>query len=650
MTARVRPSWQSQLHALWKSAFDAANTKDFAQELYLGLLSMPTAVGVLGARLAPNAGVKVVRWADSGGIRTAPEGLAAEVTEWTRAAHGQGVHLSGPCEITELTLADLRRSTPSLASRVAGAGATGLLVATFAVAGREHGLLAVALTRLPAPRELVVAVEQAIDVIVAADHRIKDQIELDDRAATDAILAEASLRLATSLDIHETLRSVVRMAVPGLADGAVVHLNQGDHMAPIAFAHVDARREHLLAEHVRAGRWAGTVVVDGTDRSSWDDMPRPSQLPAEVDLELMTTTVLRARGHDVGLLTFLHRDSTRRWPASEFLHNLAGRAALAIDNAGLYEQRREDVVSLQRHLLPSTLPHVDSLEFATGYHVGDNRLDVGGDFYGVVEQPDGTVTALIGDVCGRGAAAAALTGLARHTLETMLETGAQPAGAIQSLNTKLLRAKVERFLTLATATFGPVTAEGTPVTLLSAGHPPPFLVRRDGTVEEAACRGQLVGLLADPHLRPAHEFLRPGDYLILFTDGLVEARNADRAFFGETDIEETLSRLRDLPLSEIARTMVTGAGRYTVDDDAAVLVIRHRGNRALHLRLPAREAAGAALTALRRLRGDESAALPASITAFLEGAPEGEVLVTVDGDQVWTRVEVSSTDSAWGLV
>ena len=637
MSAGDAPTWADLLHALWRSAFSAGSTKVFASELYLGLLELPHVRGVLGARIGPGGGVSVVRWADhEHGVMSGPAGLAADVAPWVTGSAGLEARPAGQAKITELGVDELASFASALAGRVREVGGTAVVVAAFRASEGDNGLLLVGLDRAPRDETVARALEQVADVVIAADDRIADQALLDNRLAADAVLAEVSLRLARSLDVEETLRSVVRMAVPGLADGAAVHVRRDDALVQIAAAHVDVHRERLLNDHLRHGRWAG-VPVTGDDEVE----PSPSGLPGDVGLDLMTSAVLRARGRVLGVLTFFHRTGARRVPTREFVRDVAARAALAIDNATLYSQRRAEVEELQQHLLPSVLPEVGGVELATGYNVAGHLLDVGGDFYGVVRQPADRFTALIGDVCGRGAAAAALTGLARHTVETILEEGGQAEDAVRLLNAKMLRNEVGKFLTLATVTFGKEGPDGLPMRSLTAGHPPPVIIRRDGAVEETACRGHLVGVLDEVAFTQADDVLRPGDSVVLFTDGLVEARDASGAFFGDEDLEPTLAALHGLPLSEMAAALVAGDGRYAVDDDAAVLLIRYRGRRRLDVVLPADQASDAALAAVRALGRPD---LPDRLDV---PAGQDEVTVTVDGDAEWARVEISGGAGTW---
>ncbi|GAA3001679.1 PP2C family protein-serine/threonine phosphatase [Actinokineospora diospyrosa] len=611
------------------------STRQFADELYSGLLELPGVRAVLGGRLSPADEVLVTRWADATGLHSAAAGLAADIADLVVDLPEDGVVVPLPL---------LARRSPGLAARAAASGGDGLLLIAFDVAEGGRGLLGLATVADGSDTELLTtALSQVIEVVVAADHRISEQRTLEDLQAVDALLAEASLRMDASLDIADTLRAVLRMVVPALADGAAVHIRREERMVQVAAAHVDARREALLAEHLRAGHWAGEPVIAGAARAG--DGPVAAGLPVEVGLATMTMGVLRARGRDVGLLTFFHRGTPAKRVTTRFLHDLASRAALAIDNATLYEQRRHDVASLQQHLLPAVLPTVPGLEFAAGYNAADHALEVGGDFYGVVDQPDGAVVALVGDVCGRGAPATALTGLARHTLETVLAEGGPAPHALGILNRKMLRDGITRFLTIATATLRPGSRGEWWVETQSAGHPAPLLVRRGGTVVESRCRGRLVGVFAELDLRPATDRLLPGELLVLFSDGLIEARDADGGFYGDTELPLTLTRSRELPVAEMVEALLAGAGRYHVNDDVAVLAVRNLGVTALDRVLPAHEVLGAVENALRELT--HPGCPPDHLARFVAGRST-DIRAKVAGDAEWARVELTAVDPNGG--
>ncbi|MFC8041952.1 PP2C family protein-serine/threonine phosphatase [Nocardia sp. NPDC057353] len=578
MPTTPRTPWSTLLHASWRSAFDARSVADLPDELVGGLLSLPGVVATFAVGVTAADAAVAARWADRDGTASVPATLAAELAE--RAAEWCPDRADGSAEATlvEVEPAELAARTPELAARLTALGVRALLVAPYRPQAGPRGLVALATDVVgPVEAESVVALRQARDIMITIDRQVTEQRALSDRSLADAILAEASLRMGSSLEIEETLRAVVRMIVPGLADGAAVHVARAGQMELVAVAHLDARRERRLAEHLRAGRWAGAPVLLRADRSDWEDA-RPAELPADANLDTATLSVLRARGQVVGVLTLFHRHGSARRPTQAFLRNLAGRAALAIDNAALYAQQRDDVMSLQQHLLPAALPEVPGLEMATAYRVADHSLEVGGDFYGLVHEPGRTLTALMGDVCGRGAPAAALTGLARHTLETILAEGHSPEHAFDILNTKMLRAGVGRFLTLTAVTLDLAAAgpDGVPIRVLSGGHPAPLILRRGGEVEQPDCSGLLVGVRPELGLKPYDGVLRPGDLILLYTDGLTEARDEAGRFF-EDELPATLAGLRDLPAAELTETLAAGAERYRVGDDAALLAIRHRG-------------------------------------------------------------------------
>ncbi|MEU8900355.1 PP2C family protein-serine/threonine phosphatase [Nocardia sp. NPDC048505] len=527
-----QPSWSARIHEWWMHLHLGA--PDIA-DMVTALSEQP---GVLAA-FALGAGTVGNLWADEHGLRACPPETALRLHR--AAAAGELVEL------------ELDADRVVLASCAQGSGDP-------AVVG--------VLTAAPTPPEVIAEVRQVRDIAAAAGNRQADHRERTAREVQDAILAEASLRMSSSLDIDETLRAIVRMVVPAIADGAAVHVARNGMLEPVAVAHVDARREHRLAEYLREGRWSGGVAEDELE---------PAGLPEDTNLETAATTVLRAHGREVGLLSVFQRPRSRRRFTTEFMRNLAGRAASAIDNAALHDRQRRDMLMLQQHLLPATLPAVPGVEIATAYRVAEHTLEVGGDFYGAVLGPDERLHGLIGDVCGRGAAAAALTGLARHTIETLLTAGHTVPRALHALNAKMLRDNITRFLTLAVVSLradpGGTSCE---VEIHTAGHPRPLVARADGTVEEADCSGLLIGYKPDLLLVPTTVRLRPGDGLLLYTDGLSEARDEAGRFF-EPELSDSLARLRDLPPARVTDILTSGDGRFRVHDDTAVVFLRYLG-------------------------------------------------------------------------
>ncbi|MFC8257764.1 SpoIIE family protein phosphatase [Streptomyces sp. NPDC057291] len=238
--------------------------------------------------------------------------------------------------------------------------------------------------------------------------------------------------------------------------------------------------------------------------------------------------------------------------------------------------------TLQKTLLPPALANVPGLNVAAHYHIA-SADEVGGDFYDLFPLAAGTWGLFLGDVCGKGAAAAAVTSLARYTLRAAAVYDPDPAAVLGNLNTVLNHEYSGTDPRFCTVIFGLLTPYGDQggfrVTLASGGHPSALLMRADGTADYLPTPGgQLIGVLPDAHIATTTIRLNPGDTLLLHTDGLTEAHTAST---GATD------RYGDEALLDFARTLAPTSATDTivairdlldtfgtgVDDDTAVLAI-----------------------------------------------------------------------------
>jgi len=259
------------------------------------------------------------------------------------------------------------------------------------------------------------------------------------------------------------------------------------------------------------------------------------------------------------------------------VEELARRAAIAVENARLYSQLRDAATRLQASLLPRTLPVIPGVELAARYLPADQTIDVGGDFYDVFAVADGEWGAVVGDVCGRGVDAAGLTALARHTLRSSARPGEPPSAALRALNGSMLlqQADDDRFLTAVFARLRH-TLGGLAVTIACSGHPFPYVVRRDGSIEPVGKPGTLLGMLATVSVTDVETMLRPGETLVLYTDGLTEARGPS-GFLGERGLQDVLRSAAGLSAGamadEIIRRLRVHHGVGEAVDDVAVLVI-----------------------------------------------------------------------------
>jgi sigma-B regulation protein RsbU (phosphoserine phosphatase) len=291
-------------------------------------------------------------------------------------------------------------------------------------------------------------------------------------------------------------------------------------------------------------------------------------------------------GHNLG--TFCIIDQEPRTVGEEALGALRDLAAVVMDQLELrlaarravwQEQELRDQAEnmarrLQRSLLPPQLPDVPGADVAVRWAPAGGG--VGGDFYDLFDSGENVWTVVVGDVCGKGIEAAAVTALARYTLRAASLQTDVPREALQLLNDALLRQRPgdERFVT-AVYVIARVMAGGIGLSLSSAGHVPPLLRRADGTVEVLASAGMPLGLFNDPSPSGAEAELRRGDALFLYTDGVTEARRGPDEFALDR-LQATVARTVGMSAERSAALIedeVTGFREGRAADDTALLVL-----------------------------------------------------------------------------
>jgi phosphoserine phosphatase RsbU/P len=233
--------------------------------------------------------------------------------------------------------------------------------------------------------------------------------------------------------------------------------------------------------------------------------------------------------------------------------------------------------TLQRTLLPPALPVVPGLEVAAHYHSASTD-EVGGDFYDLFRLDDGRWGLFIGDVCGNGAGAAVVTSLARYTLRAAAVHDPDPVAVLTELNAALHRERLDPAHRFCSVVFGVLTpgADGCGVVLAAGGHPPPVVIRSDGTAEYGYdVGGQVVGLLPEASFVATVLHLGPGDTLLLYTDGLSEARVDRDTRFDEDDLLEFLASQAPASASQAVAAVRGLLDEFgpALDDDTALLVV-----------------------------------------------------------------------------
>jgi sigma-B regulation protein RsbU (phosphoserine phosphatase) len=234
---------------------------------------------------------------------------------------------------------------------------------------------------------------------------------------------------------------------------------------------------------------------------------------------------------------------------------------------------------LQESLLPPRLPDVPGLQVAARYVAGGTGAEVLGDFYDVFPSVRGSWGMVVGDVCGKGVPAAKSTALARYTLRAEAHRETKPRLILAALNQALLEWLTDdlRFLTAIYATVRP-TLGGASVQISSGGHPLALVRRADGRVQAFGLPGTLLGLFPHPDLHDARKLLRAGDSMIMFSDGVTEARGRfDRDLYGDDRLRGVIAGLGDMPAARIADAIQQAVRSFSgaqVSDDTVVLVLR----------------------------------------------------------------------------
>lgn len=262
----------------------------------------------------------------------------------------------------------------------------------------------------------------------------------------------------------------------------------------------------------------------------------------------------------------------------ELITGLARQLGVALEHASLFAERSRVATALQETLLPPLLPHISGVDVAARYRATGAGNLVGGDFYDLFEMTPGTFALVLGDVSGFGPEAAALTGLARYTVRAIAASAESPSAVLAQLNDAVLRqASSDRFLTAVFACVETVAGR-VEIILACGGHPPALVLRDDESVEVLdRATGVLLGAFPDVELTDQRVTLRTGDALVLFTDGVIEARDESGGFFGLERLEALLSTCAGRSAEGIARrierSVLDHRGERT-EDDVAIVVLR----------------------------------------------------------------------------
>ena len=424
--------------------------------------------------------------------------------------------------------------------------------------------------------------------VVMAVNLIEDVTDTKRAELAQRLLARTARTLAEVADVPQTMQAIADAAVPGLADWAGVDLldNRGE-IVSVAVAHRDPETvrigrevrerwpprldgDQAVSQVMRTGEALLLAEIDEARLAQSAETQEELDLLLALGLKSMMIVPITVGLRILGAISFASSTS-RRFDARDLdlARDLGGQAGIFINHAQLGAEQTHIARTLQSGLIPDVLPTLTGWTVSTAYRAAGRANEVGGDFYDIVPTGAGWV-AVIGDVVGKGARAAALTALARHTLAAIIGTSGDVGFALRVLNRRL-RDDEQQFSNMCTVAALHVSEDGR-AHVYTAGHPLPVR-RRRGLVEEIGTPSPMLGFLDEVEITGVEVSVEPGDQLILYTDGVLDAvRGGER--FGEERLLDVIGRMPTGRDGELAGTLVAAVTDFVdgeQSDDIAVL-------------------------------------------------------------------------------
>jgi serine phosphatase RsbU (regulator of sigma subunit)/PAS domain-containing protein len=458
--------------------------------------------------------------------------------------------------------------------------------------GPETRYFSITFSRLPQP------LERPTRVLIMAR---ETTAEVAARTRAEAIATERTRDLSRARVTSARLRSLVDLAaaIGSVEDlDALLHLVTGEaarllgsDMASLYLleergdvllgrAHVGMADDVVVGMRIVLAEWPEVSEVLRTGQPavhSRADQVRGPERPYIERFGIRSYLAVRlgSPSRPLGVLFVNYTDRRHRFtrPELAFVETLTSYLSVTIERARLVNVLREAVTSLQAAVLPASFPVVPGLDVGALYRSASEVAQVGGDFYDLFPLEGGRVAAVIGDVCGKGVAAARHTLRLRYELRTLLEEGRPPGRTLGIFNHQVLEEIAEdEYVTMVLLVLDPATGA---VSWSSAGHPPPVLACPGPRV--LAFDGSLpLGMFSEASYRTARLRLQPGRCLVLYTDGVIEARNLDGQELGPEGLEAAIPPMA-ASAAAVAEAILKHVQSHTgdhLDDDAAVLVLR----------------------------------------------------------------------------
>jgi hypothetical protein len=399
-----------------------------------------------------------------------------------------------------------------------------------------------------------------------------------------AFLNEVGGRLVGAIDLEEAATLIVELAVPTLADCAVLVLP--DIRGRLEWWRWSGRgrclRGRVRRPSAEAAPGLSAVLVGNLLESDLSDevvgLPRALAEPLARHHKVTAVSLPAAESGLVrGALLFAHRGSGAG-VGRDVIEEFTIRASRAVSAAYRFEHQKSAADELSSPLRPPVLPVLPGIRMAAIYRPSAGPLEVGGDFYDIHLQDDGSSLFVLGDVCGKGAEAAAMSGRVRHALAALRLVEGEPRRLLRLINQALLGTGGSKFATIVVGLMTRRSGGSLLLRVSSGGHPAPLVVRDDG-VEVVAVPGMLVGIMPKAEFGESTVELEPQDTLVVYTDGITEARGGPggEELFGTSRLRAVLAECAGAPVERVVARVDEAVQQWTDGksrDDIALLAIQ----------------------------------------------------------------------------
>jgi len=374
-----------------------------------------------------------------------------------------------------------------------------------------------------------------IEAIAAAEKERISRERLEFLGAINDVLSGCNTRA-------EVMRNVTRAAVPRLGDWCSMHvLPRASSLIPeVEIAHANPEMVRYARElqdrfpydtdaavgipHViRSGASEFYPLITDAVIGSLATSDAERDIMRELELRSAIAVPLVKRGQVLGAIQFVMTSSGRLYTPDDLAlaEALAGRIASSLANIRLSDEQRAIASALQASLLPDKLPALPRVQIAVRYWAVGDGVEVGGDFYDAFQVTGNLWAVVVGDVCGTGPAAAAVTGLARHSIASAAWHGDDPSSVLTNLNRTMRVRESERFCTAVYGTLKP-SSTGVTFSFACGGHPLPIVAKKNGSTTVCGIPGSLIGVFDDFSVTATTVSLEPDDVVVLYTDGVTD--------------------------------------------------------------------------------------------------------------------------------